>query len=123
MSIACARFETPEMLQRNEEPIASLIGRVIQSHAAAGVHYRLERIVGEGGMGTAYLALREGPSGSAPVVVKVMREDPGLGEIAPDIVARKESVVRRWRARAPVPPRASRLPSRRTCPGTRGQPS
>ncbi len=41
-------------------------------------------------MGTAYLAQREAPSGCAPVVVKVMREDPGLGEIAPDVVARKE---------------------------------
>jgi serine/threonine protein kinase len=79
------------MLRRDELPTPSLVGMVIQSEANPSIRYRLERVVGEGGMGMAYLAQREGPSGSAPVVIKVMREDPGLGEIAPDVVARKEA--------------------------------
>jgi len=81
------------MSSRNETPPDALVGTQIDSRSTAGVHYRFERVVGEGGMGTAYLAHRYSPTGSAPVVIKVMREDPGLGEIAPDVVARKEAVA------------------------------
>lgn len=77
----------------NDPSAESLLGTVIPSQTAAEITYRLERIVGRGGMGTAFLAQREGPRGASPVVIKVMHEDPNLGEIAPDVVAQKERVA------------------------------
>jgi serine/threonine protein kinase len=88
-----ARAETFEMPSGNESSNELLVGALIPSTTTAQIAYRLERVVGRGGMGTAFLAQREGPRGAAPVVVKVMHEDPNLGEIAPDVVAQKEAVA------------------------------
>ena len=56
--------------------------------------YRLERQIGEGGMGSAYLALRQAPDGLSPVVVKLVR--PAFGpnsDRAAALVVQKESVA------------------------------
>jgi eukaryotic-like serine/threonine-protein kinase len=82
---------------------SGLVGRVLASERQPGVRYCLEQIVGEGGMGTAYLARRETTDGTSPVVVKVMHEQVLAGEIAPEIVAAKE-VVALGRLNESVPP-------------------
>src|ERR1051325_8416527 len=74
-------------------PPSSLRGRFIDSEVQAGVRYVLERHVGEGGMGQAYLARREGPDGAGPVVVKIVRPTVGEGRISPELLAQKESVA------------------------------
>ena len=76
---------------------------VLASESQPGVRYSFERVVGEGGMGTAYLARRETAEGASPVVVKVMHEEVLAGEIAPEVVAAKESVALR-RLNESVPP-------------------
>ena len=60
---------------------ASLGGTTIESELQRGVSYRLERQIGEGGMGTAFLALRQAPDGLAPVVIKMVRA--GFGATGP----------------------------------------
>jgi serine/threonine protein kinase len=72
---------------------SSLSGRYIDSDVQPGVRYVLEQQVGEGGMGAAYLARREGPEGASPVVVKVVRRAFGTTDISPDLVAQKEAVA------------------------------
>ena len=74
-------------------PPSSLRGRVIDSEVQAGVRYFLERHVGEGGMGQAYLARREAPEGAGPVVVKVVRPTVGEGRISAELLAQKEAVA------------------------------
>jgi serine/threonine protein kinase len=74
-------------------PPSSLRGHYIDSDVQRGVRYYLERHVGEGGMGQAYLARREGPEGAGPVVVKVVRPTIGDGQISPELLAQKEAVA------------------------------
>jgi serine/threonine protein kinase len=74
-------------------PPPTLRGRVIESDVQPGVRYQLDRHVGEGGMGMAYLAWREAPDGVQPVVVKVVT--PGIygDQVSPELVAQKEAVA------------------------------
>jgi serine/threonine protein kinase len=68
-------------------------GRVIESEVQPGVRYQLERHVGEGGMGVAYLAWREAPDGVQPVVVKVVTPSGSGEQVSPELVAQKEAVA------------------------------
>jgi eukaryotic-like serine/threonine-protein kinase len=90
---------------------ASNGGRVIQSDFQRGVSYRLERQIGEGGMGAAYLALRQASDGLSPVVVKLVR--PAFGpnsDRAAALVVQKESVaLGRLNERVPPCPFVVRL--------------
>ncbi len=66
---------------------------VIQSELQPGVSYRLERQIGEGGSGMAYLALRQANDGLSPVVVKLVRPAPSSGRVSAEILAQKEAVA------------------------------
>jgi eukaryotic-like serine/threonine-protein kinase len=72
----------------------SLNGRIVPSEFLPGVSYRLERRIGEGGMGTAYLAMRQAADGVSPVVVKLVRPSFGpSSERAASILVQKEAVA------------------------------
>lgn len=66
---------------------------MIESEVQPGVRYQLERHVGEGGMGMAYLAWREAPDGVQPVVVKVVTPGSYGDQVSPELVAQKEAVA------------------------------
>src|SRR6185369_14001515 len=93
----------------------SLSGAVIRSEVQPDVTYRLERQIGEGGMGTAFLALRQAPDGVAPVVIKMVRSSfgPGSGgpaDAAAGMVVLKEAVaLGRLNERVPPTPFVVRL--------------
>ena len=57
----------------SEDTLLNSIGMALQSSYCEGVTYYLGRRVGEGGMAVAYLALRVGPDGQTPVVLKILR--------------------------------------------------
>lgn len=74
-------------------PPPTLRGRVIESEVQPGVRYQLERHVGEGGMGVAYLAWREAPDGVQPVVLKIVTPGAYGDQVSPELVAQKEAVA------------------------------
>ena len=53
----------------------ALAGLVIRSETSPGVQYRLVSPLGEGGMGIAFYAVREGSEGVTPAVLKVVKPD------------------------------------------------
>src|SRR5688572_7827502 len=89
----------------------SLAGRMIVSELQPGVSYRLERQIGEGGMGTAFLALRQAPDGLSPVVIKMVRPTFGGGaEFQGSMLIQKEAVaLGRLNERVPPTPFVVRL--------------
>ncbi len=90
---------------------ASMQQRTIVSEMQPGVSYRLERQIGEGGMGTAFLALRQAPDGLSPVVIKMVRPTFGGGhELAGSMLIQKEAVaLGRLNERVPPTPFVVRL--------------
>ena len=69
-------------------------GQVVQSEFQPGVSYRLERRIGEGGMGQAFLALRHAPDGISPVVIKLVRPSVESGaQNSAGILVQKEAVA------------------------------
>jgi eukaryotic-like serine/threonine-protein kinase len=76
------------------QPSSALLkGKNLDSETQEGVRYELIRLLAHGGMGSAYFAHRHTPTGSSPVVVKVMSPHFGDGLVAPELVALKESVA------------------------------
>jgi serine/threonine protein kinase len=86
-------------------------GRVLQSELQPGVTYRLERQIGEGGMGSAYLSLRQAPDGLSPVVVKLVRPafGPDSGRAALLVVQKEAVALGRLNERVPPCPFVVRL--------------
>jgi eukaryotic-like serine/threonine-protein kinase len=82
-----------ELVTASSLPPPTLRGRIIESDVQPGVRYQLDRHVGEGGMGMAYLAWREAPDGVQPVVVKVVTPGAYGDQVSPELVAQKEAVA------------------------------
>ncbi len=87
------------------------MGTRIHSELHDGVSYDLERVLGEGGTAVAYFALRTGPGGTSPAVVKIVL--PSFVMQAADtaaMVIRKEAVaLGRLNERVPPSPYVVRL--------------
>jgi serine/threonine protein kinase len=64
---------------------------VIDSEAVPGVRYHLEQLIGDEGLGTSYLARRDSPEGSSPVVLKLLQSSGP--DVPADLVAAKEAVA------------------------------
>ncbi len=84
--------------------LAFVSGRRIQSQLTPDVWYQVERVIGRGGFGSACLALRHGPEGSSPVVLKITR--PRIVVDAGDVALRavKKEAVALGRLNERVPP-------------------
>ena len=50
-----------------------LNGMTLDSELQQGVRYRIDKTLGEGGLGVVFIAVRDAPEGLAPVVIKVLR--------------------------------------------------
>lgn len=72
-------------------PSKQFEGAVLASEAVPGVRYQLEQQLGDGGLGTSFLARRNGPEGSSPVVIKLLRSSGP--EVPADLIAAKEAVA------------------------------
>ncbi len=78
----------------DSKQLTAVSGVVIHSESQRGVSYRLERCIGEGGMGVAFFAIRQAPEGLAPVVIKVVRPEITLSaDQTAAILVRKEAVA------------------------------
>lgn len=87
------------------------VGNRIPSEVHAGVSFRIERKLGEGGTASAYFAEREAPDGTSPAVIKVIHPHVAMehGETA-HLVVQKESVaLGRLNERVPPTPFVVRL--------------
>ena len=107
--------------------LTAISGAVIHSESQPGVSYRLERCIGEGGMGVAFFALRQAPEGLAPVVIKIVRPEITLNaNQTAAILVRKEAVaLGRLNERVPPSPFVVRFvaPTRRPSTWRRSSPS
>jgi eukaryotic-like serine/threonine-protein kinase len=54
---------------------SALAGQTISSETCPNVGFRLIKMLGEGGMGVAFYAIREAPEGDTPVVLKVVKPE------------------------------------------------
>ena len=95
----------------SEDTLLATVGPSIPSNFSEGVTYHIGRRVGEGGMSIAYLALRVGPEGNAPVVVKILRPRfvRRFGDTATLIVQKESVALGRLNERVPPTPFVVRL--------------
>jgi eukaryotic-like serine/threonine-protein kinase len=97
-------------LARTDDELTGLVGLEIRSGFNDSVSYRIDRLIGSGGMSVAFLALRVAPEGICPVVLKFPRPSTlGHGSRA-ELTMRKEAVaLGRLNERVPPTPFVVRL--------------
>jgi serine/threonine protein kinase len=87
-----------------DRDLAGLTEASIASELHAGVSYRLERRIGEGGTGLAFFALRYGPEGIAPVVIKIVKPEVVKSAGATAALVIQKEAVALGRLNESVPP-------------------
>lgn len=97
-------------LARTDDELTGLVGVEIRSGFDAAVSYRIDRLIGAGGMSVAFLAQRVAPEGICPVVIKFPRPSMlGQGSRG-ELTMRKEAVaLGRLNERVPPTPFVVRL--------------
>ncbi len=92
-------------------PSSPFAGTVIPSEHYAGVSYRLERPLGEGGTAAALFAIRQSAGGEAPVVIKIIlpRVVIESGDRAQTIFQKESVALGRLNERVPPTPYVIRL--------------
>ncbi|MDX2052695.1 MAG: serine/threonine-protein kinase [Polyangiaceae bacterium] len=88
-----------------------LVGKYFDSEVSSGVRYRIDRVIGEGGMAVAYLGTRETHAGTTPVVIKVVRAHivAAAGALASMVVQKEAVALGRLNERVPPTPFVVRL--------------
>ena len=99
------------MLRVDDDSLGALRGQGIPSQYLRGVHYRVDRVLGEGGMGVALFALRVSPEGETPVVLKALRPSfvIGAGPTAALTVQKEAVALGRLNERVPPTPFVVRM--------------
>lgn len=94
------------MLHIPPDDIAHLKGALIPSELAGSVSYRLDRVLGVGGMSAAFFAVREAADGQTPVVLKLALPDfvREAGETAALSVRKEAVALGRLNERVPATP-------------------
>jgi serine/threonine protein kinase len=104
--------------------LGMLDGTIVASERNPGTTYRLERCIGEGGMGVAFFALRQAPEGVAPVVLKVIKPSivASAGATAAMLVQKEAVALGRLNERVPPTPFVVRLIDTGSAEFYRGRP-
>lgn len=94
-----------------DDDLAALEGRHVVSDLARYVSYRVSRRIGAGGMAVAFFALRNGPDGQCPVVLKIIRPDfvRSFGATSALTVQKEAVALGRLNERVPPTPFVVRL--------------
>jgi eukaryotic-like serine/threonine-protein kinase len=94
-----------------ESELAFVSGRPIVSELHPDVSYRIERMIGKGGFGFACLAIRQGPDGCSPVVLKIIRPRvvAEAGDMALRVIKKEAVALGRLNERVPPTPFVVRL--------------
>lgn len=98
-------------IQPGDQSLESLAGTSIASNVSPSVTYRIERVLGAGGMAVAFFASRLASDGQTPVVVKILRPDVvrEVGAAAALMVTKEAVALGRLNERIPPTPFVVRL--------------
>lgn len=101
----------PLTIPATDSSLKQLVGATIPSAVAPGVQYRIERRLGGGAMSVAFFALRVGPDGQSPVVLKVHRPDfvRASGKESYKVFCKEAVALGRLNERVPPTPYVVRL--------------
>ncbi|MBE7480139.1 MAG: serine/threonine protein kinase [Polyangiaceae bacterium] len=110
-------------LSPRDDVLAGLEGQSFASELEPAVRYRLDRVLGAGGMSVAFFALRIAPDGESPVVMKIMRPAivAGSQRAAALLVAKEAVALGRLNEQVPTTPFVVRLVDTGALPVSLGQ--
>ncbi len=98
-------------LDVDDDALGAMEGATVASQFDAGVAYRLERVLGVGGMGVAFFAMRVAPDGESSVVMKLVKPSVvrASGQAATLLVSKEAVALGRLNERVPATPFVVRL--------------
>jgi serine/threonine protein kinase len=98
-------------IPHDDETMRGVVGSEVPSEVAPDVTYKIEQILGKGGMSVAFLATRRDPDGDSRVVVKLLRPQMvrKLGASVSNLVRKEAVAMGRLNERTPPTPFVVRL--------------